>query len=195
MWHPIEKAPVDEFVLLADSGGYVSQAIYGEDEENPRWRLANGQYLHTNFVPLGWMPMPEYSGSPKKQSLAEDIFRCALLDIKSAHVPDQPASSQADETTWVMQHVGSIRRIASKALDEASQLYSSCREAITDEEIKMRYRFTHHALVDLYKLCKTLGNFKNGVVHNGIDEGEVYASGVFDRVEAVLRYGHPVLGD
>lgn len=63
MWHPIEKAPVDEFVLLADSGGYVSQAIYGEDEENPRWRLASGEYLHANFKPLAWMPMPEYLGS------------------------------------------------------------------------------------------------------------------------------------
>lgn len=50
----------------------------------------------------------------------EDIFRSALLDIKAAHVPDQPAYSQADETTWVMQHVGDIRRIASKALEESS---------------------------------------------------------------------------
>jgi hypothetical protein len=58
---------------------------------------------------------------------------------------------------------------------------------MTDEEIRTQYRFTHHALVELYKLCRTLGNFKNGVEHNGIDEGEVYASGVFDRVEAVLK--------
>lgn len=62
---------------------------------------------------------------------------------------------------------------------------------MTDEEIRMQYRFTHHALVELYKLCKTLGQFKNGVEHNGVDEGEVYASGVFDRVEAVLRGKHP----
>lgn len=73
MWHPIEKAPVDEFVLLADSGGYVSQAIYGEDEENPRWRLANGQYLHANFEPLAWMPMPEYSGSPPLQDIYDEV--------------------------------------------------------------------------------------------------------------------------
>ena len=46
---------------------------------------------------------------------------------------------------------------------------------MTDEEIRMQYRFTHHALVGLYKLCRTLGNFKNGVEHNGIDEGEVLA--------------------
>ena len=132
-WHPIENPPIDEWILLADSGGYVSQAIYGEDEENPRWRLANGQYLHANFEPLAWMPMPEYPGSQKVSHWAVDIFRSALLDIKSAHVPDQPASSQADETTWVMQHVGAIRRIASKALDEASQLYSFRQQAITDE--------------------------------------------------------------
>ena len=61
---------------------------------------------------------------------------------------------------------------------------------MTDEEIRMQYRFTHHALVELYKLCKTLGSFKNGVEHQGTDEGEVYASGVFDRVEAVLRGEH-----
>lgn len=58
---------------------------------------------------------------------------------------------------------------------------------MTDEEIRNQYRFTHHALVELYKLCKTLGNFKNGVEYNGIDEGDVYASGVFDRVETALR--------
>lgn len=54
-----------------------------------------------------------------KSQAREDIFRSALLDIRNAHVPDQPAHSQADETTWVMQHVGNIRRIASKALDAA----------------------------------------------------------------------------
>ena len=52
---------------------------------------------------------------------------------------------------------------------------------------KDQYRIKHHALVELYKLCRTLGNFKNGVEHQGSDEGEVYASGVFDRVEAALR--------
>jgi hypothetical protein len=59
-WQPIEKAPIDEWVLLADSGGYVSQAIFGEDEENPRWRLAAGHYLHQNFTALAWMLMPAY---------------------------------------------------------------------------------------------------------------------------------------
>lgn len=67
-WQPIEKAPIDEWVLLADSGNYVSQAVYGEDEENPRWRLANGQYLHANFKPLAWMPMPVFTAlSPSAQ--------------------------------------------------------------------------------------------------------------------------------
>lgn len=55
---PLDKAPTDEWVLLADSGGYVNQAIFGEDEENPRWRLAGGGFLHPNFEPLWWMPMP-----------------------------------------------------------------------------------------------------------------------------------------
>ena len=60
MWNKIENAPSDEWVLLADIGGYVSQAIYGEEEENPRWRLANGEYLHSNFKPLAWMHMPKF---------------------------------------------------------------------------------------------------------------------------------------
>ena len=60
-WQPIETAPVDEWVLLSDSGGYVSQAIYGEDEENPRWRFPSNIYLHENFQPLAWRPMPEHS--------------------------------------------------------------------------------------------------------------------------------------
>jgi len=46
-----------------------------------------------------------------------EIMENALRDIVAAHVPDQPASSQADETTWVMQHVGTIRAIAKNALD------------------------------------------------------------------------------
>lgn len=46
-----------------------------------------------------------------------EIMRNALSEIKHAHVPDQPATSQADETTWVMQHVGAIRKIAADALD------------------------------------------------------------------------------
>lgn len=51
-----------------------------------------------------------------------DIFRSALLDIKAAHVPDQPSDSQGDETSWVMRHVAAIRGIAMKALDEAAAL-------------------------------------------------------------------------
>lgn len=44
-------------------------------------------------------------------------FRNALLNIRQSHVPDQPASSQADEVSWVMQHVGRLRKIAADALD------------------------------------------------------------------------------
>jgi len=46
-----------------------------------------------------------------------EIMENALRDIASAHVPDQPATSQADEVSWVMRHVGAIRQIAKKALD------------------------------------------------------------------------------
>jgi hypothetical protein len=46
-----------------------------------------------------------------------EIMRNALRDIVAAHVPDQPAASQADEVSWVMQHVGKVRGIAKNALD------------------------------------------------------------------------------
>jgi len=48
---------------------------------------------------------------------------------------------------------------------------------MTDEEIRMQYRFTHHALVSLYRLCKESGKFN----------GDLKASAVIDRAEAVLR--------
>ena len=47
-----------------------------------------------------------------------DIMRTALLDIKQAHVPDQPMSSAGNELSWVMSHVGMIRNIATVALDK-----------------------------------------------------------------------------
>lgn len=82
---------------------------------------------------------------------------------------------------------GVVNNIDARCLGRIADELERYRGTLTEDDFKMRYRFTHHALVDLYKLCRTLGNFKNGVEHNGIDEGEVYASGVFDRVEAVLR--------
>jgi hypothetical protein len=70
----------------------------------------------------GLAPKHECRCEKEETATRADIFRSALLDIKAAHVPDQPASSQADEVSWVMQHIGMIRRIASKALEEASSL-------------------------------------------------------------------------
>lgn len=43
------------------------------------------------------------------------------------------------------------------------------------------------ALKDILDLCLSLGDFKNGVTHNGIDEGEVYAGRIFDKASAALR--------
>lgn len=43
------------------------------------------------------------------------------------------------------------------------------------------------ALANMLDLCTTMGNFKNGVTHQGIDEGEVWASGVFDQAYAALN--------
>jgi hypothetical protein len=58
-WLPIETAPVDAWVLLATSGEWVGQAIWGEDEENPFWRWHGGNDpIHANLKPLGWRPLP-----------------------------------------------------------------------------------------------------------------------------------------
>ncbi len=46
-----------------------------------------------------------------------DIMRSALLDIRAASIPDQPATSGADEVTWVTVHVAVIRRLAEHALN------------------------------------------------------------------------------
>ncbi len=48
---------------------------------------------------------------------ANDTMRSALLAIAHGHVPDQPAASGADETTWIMQHVSRLRIIARNTLD------------------------------------------------------------------------------
>ena len=48
---------------------------------------------------------------------AEDRYKSALQEIRLSHVPDQPASSAADGVSWVMQHVGRIRKIAADAID------------------------------------------------------------------------------
>ena len=59
-WQPIGTQPVDEWVLLATTGGWVMQAVYGEEEENPRWRWGGGPYVHPDTVPLAWMPLPSH---------------------------------------------------------------------------------------------------------------------------------------
>ena len=51
-----------------------------------------------------------------------EIYRAALVDIRGLYVPDQPADSAADEISWVMRHVGDLRRIAANALDHADGL-------------------------------------------------------------------------
>ena len=49
----------------------------------------------------------------------EEIYRSALIHIRGSYTPDQPADSAADEVSWVMRHVGDLRRVAANALDEA----------------------------------------------------------------------------
>jgi len=47
-------------------------------------------------------------------------YRSALIHIRGAHTPDQPADSAADEISWVMRHVGDLRRVAANALDRGN---------------------------------------------------------------------------
>ena len=61
-------------------------------------------------------------------------------------------------------------------------------EAMTNDPMR-------EALASLLDLCETLGDFKNGVTHNGIDEGEVYASGIFDQARKALALPVPVPQD
>lgn len=42
------------------------------------------------------------------------------------------------------------------------------------------------ALTELLDICESLGDFKNGVVHNCIDEGEVYAGQLIDQARDAL---------
>ena len=63
-WRPLSTAPTDEWVILATSGGWVGEAIYGEDEDAPSWRWSQGQAPITSFTPLGWMPLPPAINEP-----------------------------------------------------------------------------------------------------------------------------------
>ena len=63
-----------------------------------------------------------------KALVEAERYRAALVDIRGAHVPDQPADSASDEVSWVMRHVGDLRRTAANALDvEATTLSSQER--------------------------------------------------------------------
>ena len=57
-YRPLSETPIDEWVILATTGEWVGQAIYGEDEENPTWRWATGGVISPNLKPLGWLPLP-----------------------------------------------------------------------------------------------------------------------------------------
>ncbi len=58
-------------------------------------------------------------------------------------------------------------------------------------DITSHYTIKKAALDALYNLCLAHGNFKNGVEHQGIDEGEVYASGILDQVQSALLIPFP----
>lgn len=63
-----------------------------------------------------------------------------------------------------------------------------------DAEFIVRAVNSHDALVkamtELLEHAESQGDFKNGVSHNGVDEGEVFASGLFDAARAALASAH-----
>lgn len=60
-WRDLKDAPIDEWVILATTGDWVGQAIFGENEENPTWRWAFAKEpMHPNLEPLYWMPLPAH---------------------------------------------------------------------------------------------------------------------------------------
>ena len=63
-WLPIDSAPEDEHVILATSGGHVGEAVMLRDEDagEPKWTWALGP-VHPDHKPLGWKPMPKFSGA------------------------------------------------------------------------------------------------------------------------------------
>ena len=64
-WRPISTAPVDKCVLLATTGEWVGEAVYGENEDAPAWRWADGKTpIHADLKPLGWMPLPPPINEP-----------------------------------------------------------------------------------------------------------------------------------
>lgn len=57
VWRDIGSAPEDERILVATSGGWVGEASLADGE----WRWSgSGHVLHSNTVPLKWMPLPEH---------------------------------------------------------------------------------------------------------------------------------------
>lgn len=64
---PMDKAPEDDNVILATTGGHVGEAIMLVDQDTGAqcWTWANGKPLHANHKPLGWLPMPQpIEGAP-----------------------------------------------------------------------------------------------------------------------------------
>lgn len=65
-WHSIGTQPIDEFVILATTGGWVGEAVFGECDNN-QWRWKESQEpIHENHKPLGWMELPEHPGKAVK---------------------------------------------------------------------------------------------------------------------------------
>jgi hypothetical protein len=57
---------------------------------------------------------------PDNKSIEQerDRYKEALEEILSRHIPDQPAALGYDELSWAQMHVGTLRGIARKALEQ-----------------------------------------------------------------------------
>ena len=114
-----DRAPCFARARFSDVGGCIVSDRFGCGELISRLRAWRDK------TPDAWILHAADQLERLEHELAKitgehECYRNALLDIRGAHVPDQPASSGADEVTWVMQHVGALRRIAANALERKS---------------------------------------------------------------------------
>jgi hypothetical protein len=91
-------------------GCHVGQILVHDDENNDI-----AYFLHNEdaTVPQSY----ETALAMARALVNAEEYRTALIHIRGSYTPDQPADSAADEVSWVMRHVGGLRRVAANALD------------------------------------------------------------------------------
>lgn len=87
------------------------------------------------------------------------------------------------------EHVSSEAEAVEEAVPKPHRGKYTLIEVTELVSLRAQLATARKALEDMLEFCQTQGDFKNGVTHNGIDEGEVWASGVFDNASAALNSG------